>query len=250
MTRLGDNTPVHSKGRAAFYKIIELLNELGHVSTTDKARAALAAFIAERRRYQPRYTDPEGELILTPSALPTAIATLVQNDSESGRRAQAVVAGLMDAFAGPARVESGRINDPSRRYPGDVCIRSIDDSDTWEKAIEVRDKPVTLADVQIFGAKCLSMGVRETAVVAVAHRQVPLDDTRLSEWAAERGLGITLFMSWKTIVDQVLFWSSSTKLITTRRAAEFIKKRLITVEASPESVELWVQLCDRAKMQL
>ena len=52
------------------------------------------------------------------------IQALVEDASENGRRAQAVVAGLMDAFAGAERVESGRVNDPSRRHPGDVCVRA------------------------------------------------------------------------------------------------------------------------------
>jgi hypothetical protein len=83
---------------------------------------------------------------------------------EGGRRAQAVVAEHLDVFAGPERVESGRINDPSRKYPGDVCVQSAYDPDVWEKAIEVRDKPVATADVQIFGKKCVDMGVREAAL--------------------------------------------------------------------------------------
>ena len=90
----------------------------------------------------------------------------MQEGSEGGRLAQAVVAGLMDTFAGPERVESGRVNDPSRRHPGDVCVRAVD-ADVWEKAFEIRDKPVSMSDVQIFGDKCVSMGAREAAVVAV-----------------------------------------------------------------------------------
>ena len=53
-----------------------------------------------------------------------------------------MVAGLLDVFVGAERVESGRINDPK----------------VWEKAIEVRDKPVAASDVQIFGNKCVAMG--------------------------------------------------------------------------------------------
>ena len=242
MTRLGDDTPVHQGGRAAFDYMIKLVEELQSLSTKEEARAALAAFIAERRRHQPRYTAGTGEPVITAGTLSTAIRALVQDNSESGRRAQAVVAGLMDAFAGPDRVASGRINDPSRGHPGDVCVRAVDDPDTWEKAFEVRDKPVTVSDVQIFGNKCIDMGVREAAIVAIADSQASLDDTKISEWADGLGLGVTLFTSWESVVDQVLFWAGEPKPTVARRAVGFIHDRLIAVEATPASVALWAQL--------
>ena len=162
--------------------------------------------------------------------------------SEGGRRAQAVVAGLMDAFAGPDRVESGRINDPDRRHPGDVSLRSAEPSDAWEKAFEVRDKPVLLSDIQLFANKCLEQGIREPAVVAVAEGQPGLDQARLEEWAAERGIGVTVFVGWPEIVKQVLFWAGEPRAEAAQRAARFIHDRLIKVEASPEAVELWGHL--------
>ena len=242
MNYLGDDTPVHPGARAAFDYTIELVKDLHALSAKEKACAALVAFIAERRRRQPRYVVHEGEPGITPEALPAAVRTLVQDGSENGRRAQAAVAGLMDAFAGPERVESGRINDPSRRHPGDVCVRTIDDEEAWEKAFEVRDKPVTLSDVQIFGKKCLDMRVREAAVVAVADSQAPLDKAGLSKWAGELGIGVSLFTSWESIVDQVLFWAGDPKPVAARRAVGFIHKRLIAVEASPAAVTLWARL--------
>lgn len=133
MTRLGDDTPVHPGGRTAFDYMVELVRELAVVEDEAPAREALRAFIAVRRRYQPRYIDHEDGRQINPDQLVAAIARLVNEEPEGGRRAQAVVAGLMDVFAGPDRVESGRINDPSRKYPGDVCVRSGDDPDVWEK---------------------------------------------------------------------------------------------------------------------
>ena len=58
-----------------------------------------------------------GSPLITAEGLVRAIVALVQTESESGRRAQAVVAGLMDVFAGPERVESGPVKDPSRVPP-------------------------------------------------------------------------------------------------------------------------------------
>ena len=240
--RLGDETPVHPKGLAGFAYTVELVDELQRVSRTRTARAALAAFIAERRWHQVRYVAPEGESSITPEGLVVAVRALVQDGSEGGRRAQAVVAGLMDAFAGPERVESGRINDPSRKYPGDVCVRAVAATDQWEKAFEIRDKRVAASDVRIFGAKCAEMGVREAAVVAVTNNQEPLDTAALAEWSAELGIGMTLFTRWESIVDQSLFWAGDPKPIAARRAVRHIHERLMKVEASASAVELWVQL--------
>ena len=102
------------------------------------------------------------------------------DNSEGGKRAQAIVAGLLDVFAGTDRVESGRINDPSRKYPGDVCIKSAAEEGEWDKAFEVRDKPVAASDVQIFANKCIAMGVREAAVVMVSEHQPDLNAVALS----------------------------------------------------------------------
>lgn len=242
MTRLGDDTPVHSGGRAAFTFMVELVQELQELQDEAAARKALQAFVAVRRRYQPRYTAKGEGTTITPEQLVSAVRAFVRQDSEGGRRAQAVVAGLFDVFAGTERVESGRINDPSRKYPGDVCVRAAPESDAWEKAIEVRDKPVAVSDVQIFGKKCVDMGVREAAIVMVSDRQAPLEAETLSAWAAGFGIGLTLFQGWESIIDQALFWAALPKPESASKALGLIHDRLLSVEASPEGVALWDEL--------
>jgi SacI restriction endonuclease len=236
MTRLDDGTPVHAGGRAAFDYMVNLVRELQNLKSEEEAFDALRAFLVVRRNLQPRYVDFEDAGGITPEKLAAAIASLVIADSEGGKRAQAVVAGLLDVFAGPARVESGRINDPSRKYPGDVCVRSSKDPDAWEKAFEVRDKPVVVSDVQIFGKKCVDMGVRESAVVMVSDRQPLLSVPELTMWAAGFGLGLTLFKGWSAFIEQVLFWSALPKFVAAAEAVRFIHARLLAVEASPKAL--------------
>jgi len=241
-TRLGDDTPVHAGGRAAFDYMMGLVKELQDLPDERSARRALHAFVHVRKRYQPRYEDLDGETAITPDKLIAAIVRLVRDNSEQGKRAQAIVAGLMDMFAGPERVESGRINDPSRKHPGDVCVRSKDDPDAWEKAIEVRDKPVSATDVQIFGKKCVDMGVREAAIVMVSDRQERLDAAALTRWANGFGIGLTLFHGWPGFIEQALFWTDLAKPVAAGCAARFIHERLVSVEASPDSVARWQEL--------
>jgi hypothetical protein len=123
-----------------------------------------------------------------------------------------------------------------------VCIRANPDTDDWEKAFEVRDKPVSASDVQIFGKKCIDMGVREAAVVMVADKQEKFDPAALSAWAGGFGLGLTLFQDWGGFVEQALFWAKMPKPAGAIAAARFIHERLLGVEASPEGVALWNEL--------
>jgi hypothetical protein len=239
MTRLDDGTPVHGGARSAFDYMIELVRELQALKTEDGTLGALRAFIGVRMNYQPRYGAREGTAQIAPESLITVIQEFVRLDSEHGKRAQAIVAGLLDVFATPARVESGRINDPSRKYPGDVCLRSEANPDEWEKAFEVRDKPVVVSDAQIFGKKCIDRQVREAAVVMTHDRQPRLDAAQLTQWASGFGLGLTLFHGWPEFIDHVLFWSALPKFDGANQAVPLIRQRLIDVEASPESIALW-----------
>ena len=245
MRKLGDDTPVRERGRKAFDFMVRLVMELQVLPTTADAQAALAAYIAARRAHQVRYAPPPGEIAISTEELCQAVRALVHDDSEGGRRAQAVVAGLMDALAGRDRVESGRINDPGRTHPGDVRVRAADDPGVWEKAFEVRDKPVSMSDVQVFGKKCLHMGAREAAVVAIGEGQGRLDHAKLSQWSHNLGIGVTLFESWGSIVEQALFWARDPKPDAARRVVENVHRRLIEVEASPAAVELWAKLTGR-----
>jgi len=149
MTRLDDGTPVHAGGRKAFDYMVGLVRELQKIKDRKIAVNALRAFISVRRRAQPRYTHLEGETAISPERLADTIVEFVRQDSEGGKRAQAVAAGLLDVFVGKGRVLAGRVNDPSRKYPGDVCVRSEDNQEVLVKAFEVRDKPVSLSLIHI-----------------------------------------------------------------------------------------------------
>ena len=243
MTALGDGTPVRANSRPAFDFMLNLIDELDR-GTAQFAKEALRSFIAVRQQYWPRYATATGDLTVTADSLASRIDTLVRENSESGARAQGAAAGLLDVFAGDGRVESGRINDPSRHYPGDVCVTNEGENGTvvYEKAIEVRDKPVSESDVRVFCGKCLQTGVREAAVLMVSPQQERLNDAALKAGAAQNGLGLTLFYGWAPFVEQVLFWASAPKVLAALEAVERIEVRLIAVEASPQAVARWQAL--------
>lgn len=241
MTYLGDDTPVHSKARPAFEYMMQLVQEIEQMDEVD-ARDALRAYISVRMGHAPKYAPAAGTSALSREALIKAITGFVGEDSEGGKRAQAVVAGLLDVAFGEDRIITDRINSPSRRYPGDVCVLADADSDEIERAFEVKDKPITTTDIQIFGRKCLEFAVRETAYVMVANAQQELDEKRIYSWAQDLGLGLTLYPQWPPLVQQCLFWGRVPSPDGAVDAVRRIRQRLITIEASPDSVERWERL--------
>jgi hypothetical protein len=211
-------------------------------ASEEQTRQALRAFIDVRRRYGARYSRAVSDRVdLSVHDLIDKIETLVGGASEGGKRAQAVVAGLMDVFAGGDRVDARRVNDPSRSIPADVNVRDAS-GDGWERAFEVRDKPVAREDLFHFVRKCLDFKVPEAVMAAIA----PNPDLSLLDeaqrWAAERGVTLTLFSDWPTLVRQALHWAATPSLEGATLAPARIEQRLIEVEASEEAVELWQSL--------
>jgi hypothetical protein len=242
MTRLGDDTPIHQGGKKAFEYMLELIAELTKIKTQDKARLVLRAFIYDRKQHQRKYSVDSSEVKLKIGSLPSVITNFVSENSEGGRRAQAVVAGLLDVCFGADRVESGRINDPSRKYPGDVCIRSAADPRKFDLAFEVRDKSVKLSDIQIFGKKCIDMSVLAGAVVIAAESQEKIDMPNLSEWSSNMGIRMAIFIGWDQFISQALFWAKSSEQSVVTVAISRIEARLVEVEVSTEAILQWQKL--------
>lgn len=238
MERLDDGTPVLGASKPAFKYLLALVEELQTYNEAG-AKEALAAYVAVMRTKVVQYDASADGIEIHVRRLVNLIEKFVSEDSEGGRRAQAVVAGLLDVFAGVVRVESGRINDPSRKYPGDVCVRSAKDPERWERAFEVRDKPASVSDMQIFARKCLTFGLREAAIVMVSSKQPPINDDALATWAEENGVVLTLFYGWHEIVLQSLFWSAPLTSVAATMAIGTIHERLKGVEASPAAVQRW-----------
>jgi hypothetical protein len=221
--------------------LCDLIDRL-EASSEEQTRQALRAFIDVRRRYGARYSRAVADQVhLSVHDLIEKIETLVSGASEGGKRAQAVVAGLMDVFAGEDRVDARRVNDPSRSIPADVNVRKASGSG-WERAFEVRDKAVAREDLFHFVRKCLDFEVPEAVMVAIAPNPdlSLLDEAR--RWAAQRGVTLTLFSDCPTLVEQALHWAATPSLEGATRAPARIEQRLIEVEASEEAVELWQSL--------
>jgi len=241
--RVSRDIPIHVNARPALDELCSLLDIIATFKTTAEARTALRAFIHVRRRYNPAYgtLDTVGDAI-DPERLVSAIETFVTTDSEGGKRAQAVAAGLMDLYAGPERVATTRINDPDRHIPGDVGVYAQGDMERWEKMLEVRDKPVNEPDLYHFAQKGIEAGVGEAAMVAVARNQHALSVDEARNWAAARGVSLSLFMGWDSFVRQVLFWSAIPQLEGAREVPKLIYERIVGLEVSEAGASQWLEL--------
>jgi hypothetical protein len=200
---------------------------------------ALHAYIAVRRRYVPEYADGGEAKIASLAALLEAVSEFMAAGSAGGSHAQAIAAGVMDAGLGPDRVESGRINDPSRHYPGDVCIWTSPERETVARAIEVRDKPVSEADIHIFARRCQAEGLQDCGVLMVSQRQLPLDDAALHRWADGIGINLRLWHGWGTFVRETLFWSEVGANDATALAVTNTRARLIDAEVDADAINRW-----------
>jgi hypothetical protein len=239
--RVSKEMVVHGSAVAALDMLLDILAELAKVTSPAEARRALRSFIRVRRTYVPKYKQlgkPIDELLIT--GLVEKIATFVAQDSEGGKRAQAVVAGLLDLYAGTDRVSVDKINDPDRHMPGDVGVRR-EFGTKWERVFEVRDKPVAVSDLYHFAQKAASAGmIPKAAIVAVNAGQEPLEVSAVRDWAAARGVELAFISGWESFATQVVFWTTTRSISNLVTATEYIYRRLIQLEASPEAIELWI----------
>ncbi len=231
---------VHSNTKDAVRLLCSILEQADQCRSEVEARRALCAYIKVRRRYLPTYaTAPTNLHSMSESEFLALVVSTTEKESEGGRRAQAIAAGLLDLFAGQDRVESGRINDPDRHLPGDVGVRGLLGADEWERVLEVRDKPVNSSDLISFAQKCAENGARKAAILAVSTQQQSLDASTARSWASSNGVALTVFVGWPEFVDQVLFWSAQSSEESLISAVAHIRRRMIDVEVSSKTIDEW-----------
>jgi hypothetical protein len=245
-TAISRDMNVKGNAQVALNVLCDILDALSPVSDETAARAALRAFITVRRRHGARYSvtvDPT--LDVTVDDLIARIQAFVAGGSDGGRRAQAIVAGLLDVLAGPDRVHTRKINDPSRKVPGDVSVASPRDDEDWERVVEVRDKPVSREDLITLASRVAEVGIGEAMMVAVAAGQpaLPLDEAR--KWAAQRDVALSLFTDWGALVRQVLLWSPIPTLKAVRLVPSYVLDRLMGLEVPKATAETWTALFPR-----
>jgi SacI restriction endonuclease len=239
-SRASRQMPVRPNARPVLNKVCDLLDELDPIKDRSELLKALASFITVRRASWPSAKPyVSQETVLKLAGLIRRIEEFVQADSEGGRRAQAVATGLMDVLEGTGNVETSRVNDPDRKFPGDVAVRTSDSDLT--RVLEVRDKSVGLADLGAFVAKATSAGVARAGVLAVAPHQEPLDVGVVQRAAAEHGLALEVFLGWAGYLHQLVFWMPSDIQFPIEEAHHRIYERVVELECSQVGQDLWLR---------
>jgi hypothetical protein len=226
---------VHRGARAIVVQLCRLLGELDRVASQDDALRALASYIAVRRRYRRTATSYEAAGRLTRAdELGQFIAQFVAQDSEGGKRAQAVTAGLLSAAFGTERILTGRVNDPSRHFPGDVCLLAPDLT-TVQSVFEVRDKRVSESDARLFLRRVQRRGLRRAGIVAVASGQEDLSAVGRESWV------LRVYLDWGSLLRELSFWWPLTEDEFLTLAHRHVYDQLVRVEASDKALEMWLK---------
>jgi hypothetical protein len=240
--RINRQMVVREWARPVLNELISLLQEVAQADSPTAVRA-LAAFIRVRREYLPTYATVEGTLAVpTVARLAGLVTQFVRERSDTGRRAQAVVGGVLDAAYGPERVRVGGIHEPDRQAPGDVALKAREltlGGSPYDRVFEVRDKPVPMHAVQMIVEKIAEAKVPKASLVAVAADQPPLSVTDLLGPASDRGVWLTAYTEWSTLLQSILLNAEGPEVSVVERAVSHIRTRLIELEAPSDTVAAW-----------
>ncbi len=232
---------LHPKSRAVYAQFLALVSRVHAITDEPSALEALRAFLFVR--YRPRQViDPSERIVrfATLAALTEHITTLVAQDSEHGKRAQAIVAGLLSASFGGARVLISGVHDPDRHFPGDVALKQPH-GDGLSHTFEVRDKPVARTDLDHLTLKAERFGVTYAGIVAIHSAQSVvegLDEAR--SWAEARGVRLRLYTSWDAFAQELVFWGDAPLRENIEHIADLILIRLQELEVSEAGLQAWL----------
>ena len=237
--RISRQMPVKANARPALAYLVDLLDLLDRVEDPAKAREVLRTYIVVRREHFRRPgLAPEGDA-LTLAELTVRLEQFTSAASEGGKRLQAAVAGLLDAAYGAERVRATRVNDPDRTLPGDIGILAAPGESGWTHVFEVRDKAVSEPDLHHFLHKASPVGVKRIGMLALARQQPELDLDAIGAAASARGMQLIVRRSWRDLVQEVAFWSSTELSQFGRSAITRIDARLIEFDVRSQTLAEW-----------
>jgi hypothetical protein len=203
-----------------------------------EALLALAAFIRLRKQ---AYSAAEVPIPLLGSGLTDArvfapITQFVEENPESGKRGQALVAAIMDFCY--EDVYTRNVHASSQKTPGDVVAKL---NGAVCLSAEVKQKPV--ADHQVLGFvdALRSAGISHGMYVAIAPDQPALHWDALVLKAAALGVSLSCFTSTAALLAAALAFSPSSGVLL-ERLPERLMARLRDVDATRESQEEWARV--------
>jgi hypothetical protein len=228
MVKFGDGVPIAKRGVELFHLVETIVLEIDAIHDEMEAKSALSSLLSALRN------EPQGtaQPFIRLTDLKCAVNDLSRNFSEYGRVAQAIVAGVVEAAFGD--VKTKLVNDPSRRFPGDVQFAIPRARGALGQCfVEVRDKIVSETDARIFFDRCRSVG-GERAIIFVSTKN---DNKQiLHTMEAEDFFGCTI-IGTDALIDQIALWSCNDLQL----AAGSIHRHLMQIGTSEKCLVHWLQ---------
>lgn len=235
-----EDVPLKGRSKPLYEELRELAREAANLSA-DGAEAALAAFLRVLLDEMPSYSEVYGsQLEFDRVELEELFNNFISTDSDGGRRAQALTAGLFDAFYGSDDVYVDGVNDPDRRFPGDIAVVEPE-SESGEPclAIEVRDKAVNLSDTLHFLDKASAAGIRKVCLIAIDPKQEWDVIAEAIPRAHDRGTELFIFTSWGPLLDALILLRLGTAEDFVEQAIVSIRERLIEATVQDTTIQEW-----------
>lgn len=247
-----NNTPFIGKARIdeienvrnkqGYDYLIECLNLLKTYKSVSQAKSALRGFISARRvNFQASFKvgGSAGDHLVIPSML-EAIRQFVFQDSEDGRRAQAVAAGLLSIAFGYEFIDVGHVNDPDRHFPLDIAVFSeLDGNKKIRIAVEVKDKPISGAEILSSLEKALSFQIQEIIYLAISQKQIKNSFLIESERARDMGCRLVIYTDWESFIKACFTFSQSVLENHFSHAYKMIGQYSELIGVSQNGIDLW-----------
>jgi len=159
---VGPDMAVHPRSRPHLDYLCDCLRAVERYNA-DQALEALAAFLRVREQEGARPPAPRlGPRALAVPILIVAADRFITRNPEGGRRGQALVAGCLSLVF--ADVETSRVNDPSRHWPGDVAVR--EDAEVSLVA-EAKQRAATGTEILQLVERCVAVGIKRAMVATL-----------------------------------------------------------------------------------
>lgn len=236
--RIDEIDRIHASARPFLPDLISACQAANKLDAS-QALAALSAFLrvrieaAERRQV----IDLRGAGVSMKDLIQQT-EDFITSNPEGGRRGQAFVAAAFD-LASP-HVRSSRVNDPSRRFPGDVQLL---DGAAAAMAIEVRQKVVSHIEALQFAESLRKAEVATGLVAMLDPAQYELDEYDLLV-DAESLHGVTLGVAYgvQDVLMAATIWCGKPLATVLTEFPQRMVTRLEEIDTSRAGVRAWAQL--------
>ncbi len=236
--RIDEIDRIHARARPYLPDLIAACTALNQLEAL-QARAALAAFL--RVRIDAASAQGPVDLRgtgLSMSDLVEKTTTFITSNTEGGRRGQAFVAAAFDLVS--SHVRTSRVNDPSRRMPGDVQVLA---RGVPVLAVEVRQKLVSSEEAMHFALSLREGGVATGLIAMLDPSQPSLDEHRvLIDAEALHGVFLTLSYGVQSMLGAAAVWGGRPLDAVLKDFPIRMLERLEEIEVSDQGVHEWAAL--------